>query len=148
METSFLWWIACFFLWCTSCILLACYDETRLLWWNFAYCNMYGSMELCATYYVCMDGYICAGYLLCWIYMCWIFMWWIYMCCEIFAVIIVGYKKNRTEKRQCRLFAVRDRRQRPLCRRWQTAKGAHGAHLCFLRDGPFGKFAYRGGRQS
>ena len=93
---------------------------------------MYGSMELCATYYVCMDGYICAGYLLCWIYMCWIFMWWIYMCCEIFVVIIVGYKKNRTKKRQCRLFAVRGRRQRPLCRRWQTAKGARGAHLCFL----------------
>ena len=92
---------------------------------------MYGSMELCATYYVYMDGYICA-YLLCWIYMCWILMWWIYMCCEIFVVIIVGYKKNRTKKRQCRLFAVRGRRQRPLCRWWQTAKGARGAHLCFL----------------
>ena len=54
------------------------------------------------------------------------------MCYEIFVVIIVGYKKNRTKKRQCRLFAIRGRRQRPLCRRWQTAKGAHGAHLCFL----------------
>ena len=67
---------------------------------------------------------------------------------DIFAVIIVGYKKNRIKKRQCRLFAVRRGRQRHLCHRWQTAKGARGAHLCFLRDGPFGKFAYRGGRQS
>ena len=81
-----------------------------------------------------------------WIYMCWIFI--LKESCDIFAMIIVGYKKNRIKKRRCRLFAVHGRRQRPLCHRWQTAKGAHGAHLCFLRDGPFGKFAYRGGRQS
>ena len=99
---------------------------------------MYGSMELCATYYVCMDGY-----LLCWIYMCWL-LW--YICCDIFPVIIVGYKKNRIKRGSAGslpsaadgkdTFAIGGRRQRghvaPTCASWEMG---HLANLPTVADG-------------
>ena len=70
------------------------------------------------------------------------------MCCEIFVVIIVGYKKNRTKKEAVQA----------LCRPRQTAKiplpsvadgkGGTWRPPVLPGDGPFGQFAYHGRRQS
>ena len=104
---------------------------------------------------LCMYGYICAGYLLCWIYMCWL-LW--YICCDIFPVIIVGYKKNRIKEAVqalCRpprmaktpLPSVADGKGgtwRPpvlperwaiwqICLPWRTAKLSWWQRLCLCR---------------
>ena len=69
------------------------------------------------------------------------------MCCEIFVVIIVGYKKNRKKRGSAGSlpsaadgkdpFAVGGRRQR-----------GHVAPTCASWGGPFGQFADSGERQS
>ena len=122
------------FLWWNFALYLACYDRTCYLD-ETLHCNMYmDGTCLCMNnvygWNLLMDetDVICDMKLMCWIGDMEIYLYMSY----IFAVKIVGLKKNRKKETICRLFAICHRRQRALCHQQQTAKRTRGSHLCKL----------------